>query len=218
MLSLTALRSVTPAQAAALHQIGIRSLSDLLHFDPIHRARLVVAVARHQLAHDFDLRTVVRDSAATQSPDALLEASTEVIDGLGPALALVLLNSFGVRSVARLAEFAPFVEAQALMRSQADGFNEPASAPDDLIPLGAGTVTSTHRYSSFVRDRLIPLDGLNIEARFDGDSDERLALAFSPLERRELAVGYVLRHTQEWLSVGPRLGEVVHSLGLAPGE
>jgi hypothetical protein len=218
VLSLNVLHSITPEQVNALHQIGIHSLSDLLHYDPIHRARLVEAVAKHRIAHDFDLTTVVRNTTADRSPEALLRESTEVIDGIGDGTAVLLQDKFGVATVEELANFSAFVEAEVLLHHQAESFSEPASAPDELIPLQIGAVASTHRFNSFVRDRWISLGGLVIRERFQGASDPRLTAAFLLLEKRELAVGYMLRQTQQWTNLGSHLGEVVHSLGLAPGE
>jgi hypothetical protein len=216
VLSLSSLRTLDHGKIAALQTLNLTTLSDLLHWDPVHRARIVVAAARDELAHDLDLKNFVRDGAAAQDPVTLAGGSTDLIDGVGPASADLLAQKFGVRSVAELAEFPPYVEAEALMRSEAEPFAEPASAPDELIPRTLGAIASTSRYSSFVIDRDVPVGGLVLEGG-DKTAPEVLVLR-AGFQTGKVSLGYAALHVQRWVHMGLHLGEVIHSLALAPGE
>src|SRR5687767_7992765 len=153
VLSLAMLRSLDAPRIAGLHTAGVKTVSDLLHYQPVHRARLIAAVARGQVAHDVDLRIVLRDGAVPADPATLLTASTELVDGVGPATAAMFAERFGVTTIAELAELAPFAEAESLLRHEAAPFTEPASAPDELMPRAFGLVASTARFNSIVLDQ-----------------------------------------------------------------
>src|SRR2546423_9053727 len=142
ILSLTVLRSVSAEQRARLADLGIRTLSDLLHFAPIHRARLIVASARGEIAFDADLRDLVADQSAGLTPAELAAASPEILDGIGASAAQLLASAFSVTTVAQLAAFPPFVEAETLMEESAHAFYEPPSAPPELIPRALGAIAS----------------------------------------------------------------------------
>ena len=58
-------------------------MSELLHFDAFHRARVVVAVARGQLGHDVDLNPYLESVPADLSGIANLPI--ERIKGIGTA-------------------------------------------------------------------------------------------------------------------------------------
>lgn len=251
VLSLSAIRSLKPSQVEALRRIGIQRVSDLLHFTPVHNARLIVAAARGQIAHDLSLADML-DSPARSTPlQDMPKLPIEQLTGIGEAVARIFKEHFEVRTIADLADFSPFVEAQRFLTPAADVFREPASAPDELIPKAIGSVASTVNYSSFVREQHLRLEGLELvyDDRREHYVDPRLAALFpvrgiGPIFLRglsgfgateglsigrqrfprlqasepELHLGYVAKLSQRWVNMGTHLGEVIHSLALAPGE
>jgi hypothetical protein len=222
ILSLDVLRSVDHAGRQALKAMGVHTVSDLLNWVPVHRARLIAAIAAGDVAHDMDLRPLVSDSAIADDPAALTRASSEIIDGVGSAIAATLRQRFNVSTVSDLAVFAPFLEAEALLRSEAAAFSEDASAPDELIPRTLGAVASQIRFSTVIINDEVALGGVKMALPTNLLDDDpqamELARLFAPVDGVRLPLGYVALHSQKWINVGTHLGEVLQTVGLAPGE
>ena len=247
VLSLGMLPGLRDDQRAALGRMGIHRLSDLLHFQPVHRAQLIVALAAGRVVHDFEVEALVDAGHVGDPPADLMTRSTRVLAGVGASAATDLDTYFGVRTVADLASFQPFVQAQKIIAARANAFSEPASAPAELMPGIIGAIQNTINFASFVREKTLTLPG--VELLYDEDRihfiDERLAGLFPvrgfglifapglpgkkgpnksiklpkiPSPEPELHLGYAARLRQDWVNMGTYLGEVQHSLALAPGE
>jgi hypothetical protein len=223
ILSLSVLKSLDRARLDSLAQIGIRTLSELLHFEPIHRARVVLAATRGELGHDINLDPYLDNVPADLT--GIVDLPVEAIKGVGRPTGTVLRDRFFVRTIRELAEFRPIQEAEALVAEQTRAFSELSSAPDELIPRARGAATATRtRYSSFVRETT-PRLGLRLQVADDvpdfvnksllklfvGDA-KRDGTKFNP------DLGYALLHQQTWWPMGLQLGEPLHSVGLSPGE
>ncbi len=221
IFSLSVLRSLTPDQRAKLADLGIKTLSDLLHFVPIHHARVIVGIAQGDIPFDIDMRDFVIDADAGLSPTELASSSTAVLIGIGANSAHILEDSFEVTTVAHLAAFPPFEEAERLLRRAAHEFYEPPSAPEELIPRMIGAIASRVRLASFIRRRTVELPASALKlviAQGAPALDQRLTNAFIGQVPLEIGLGYIVKHTQLWINHGSSLGEVIHSLGLAPAQ
>lgn len=222
VLSLQVLKTLDHSKIEALKSMSVFSLSDLLHYAPVHRARIISAVAKGRLAHDMDLRSLVQDPNASGDPAQLAVASPEILDGIGTSTANLLKNRFGIQTIEQFAEFPPFVEAERLLGEAEDTFTEPASAPDDLIPTAMGAVSSTFRYSSFITDEDRTLHNHQlITVATPASPLWTFANAFAVTQLEgvpKIVLGYIILHRQRWITLGSQLGEVVHSVSLAPGE
>lgn len=247
VLSLGMLPGLRDDQRAALGRMGIHRLSDLLHFQPVHRAQLIAALAAGRVVHDFEIEALVDAGHVGDPPADLMRKSTRVLAGVGAVTATDLVACFGVSTVADLASFQPFVQAQKIVAARANAFSEPASAPAELMPGIVGAIQNTINFASFVREKTLTLTG--VELLYDEDRihfiDERLAGLFPvrgfgpifapgipgkkgpkksvklpkiPSPEPELHLGYSARLRQDWVNMGTYLGEVQHSLALAPGE
>jgi hypothetical protein len=105
-------------------------------------------------------------------------------------------------------------------------FNERASAPSELLPGLIGAVSSSVRFTSFVRDT--ELRGLVIDVDPDcvielpvgalAKHPGSLAEIFTGLKCPVVHLGFLAGHRQSWENRGTHLGEVVHSIALGPGE
>ena len=230
LLSLSVLRSLNPAGIAGLTQLGIRTLSELLHYEPVHRARVVMAVARGEIGHEVNLENYL------DSPPATLEGigaqSTTAILGIAQSAAQVFNSVFSITNIAALAAFEPFREAEALLAQQSSAFSEVGSAPDELIPRYRGAVATTRvRYSSFVREDSARL-GLRITPTTPvlAPRNRDLAALFlgyrpgpgGPVVRESTVfrpdLGFAVLHEQSWVPLGLQLGDPIKSIGLSPGE
>lgn len=137
-----------------------------------------------------------------------------------------MLASIGVTTVADLDQLGRDADEAVLAAAQDNGFRERPSAPAALLPGMIGSVASSVRMTTFVRTA--ELRGLN----FTVDEDCAVPLPLSPHEKHPGSVadifqnltcpvvhlGYLCGHRQQWQNLGTHLGEVVHSLALAPGE
>jgi hypothetical protein len=230
VLSLSVLRSLDSAGIDGLAQLGITTLSELLHYEPVHRARVVMAVTRGEIGHEVDLASYL------DSPPVSLEGigaqGTAAILGIGQSAAQVLDEVFDITTIAALAAFEPFREAEALLSEQSAAFSEAASAPDELIPRYRGSVAATRvRYSSFVREDSARL-GLRMTSSEPilGPRDRDLAALFlgyrpgpgGPVVRESIMfrpdLGFAVLHEQSWVPLGLQLGDPIKSVGLIPGE
>jgi hypothetical protein len=217
--SLSALRSLDLRRLEALETVGIRTLSDLLNWDPVRRARTIIAASRGEIAHDVPLRDLI-DPAQLALPLAELpSASVAVLRGISAATTTMLRDVFGIYNLAQLAAFPPFVEASTFLHPE-QPFTEPASAPPELLPRATGGLASIATYASFVRESQIRSTALRIvlDSPAVNGLDTSLWGLFVTEDRLELRLGYVAALKQRWITTGTALGEPLHSLSLAPGE
>ncbi|KXX69258.1 hypothetical protein AVL50_20145 [Flammeovirga sp. SJP92] len=132
----------------------------------------------------------------------------------------IFLEYFGVKTVEELAIFKPFVEAKTLIQDEIDQhFKERPSAPKALIPQLIGSTHTTARFSNYVRENGQELKGtvLTDAYLFEKGSAKELKEIFCRTNFK-YNFGYLAAFKQRWINAGTHLGEVLHSLALAPGE
>ncbi len=203
----------------ALVRAGFPTLAAAAGAAPFRAARAFVAGARGALNADAVAALAPGLDPAT-SPTAPLRA-------LGfEAAAAAALGEAGVVTVADLAALGDAVEAALLAATRDNGFAERPSAPAELIPTAIGAVASTVRFASFVLER--ELTGLTLLV--DDDCVEPMPLShalkqpghlgeiFTRVRCPQVGLGFLVDHRQRWINLGTHLGEVTHSLSLAPGE
>lgn len=220
-------------------------MSELLHYRPIHDARLIAAAGQGRIAHPADLSDLLDPAQRGRTAKELLSEKPSALASMDAETAKVFAESFGISTIEQLSTFPAFEEAKSFLTPTSDIFREPASAPQELMPTMVGAVESTAVYSSFVKESTSRLKGLELaydDARIHY-VDSRLArlfpaegpFGFSVLPPRVspkkpfpvpvvaspepvLLLGYVCKHTQKWINMGTFLGELSYSLALAPGE
>ncbi|MBK8723758.1 MAG: hypothetical protein IPL95_16335 [Saprospiraceae bacterium] len=72
---------------------------------------------------------------------------------MGGSSEQIFNDKFGISTIRELAIFPPFIEAQAYLSPDDEVFNEPASAPEDLMPKILGSTSSIARFSNFCNGR-----------------------------------------------------------------
>ncbi|MCU0489552.1 MAG: hypothetical protein MUE67_11455, partial [Anaerolineales bacterium] len=208
-------------------------------FKPVHDARLVDLAARGQVAHDLSLADLLSPAGASLAVSRLGEAPTTSLASVSQAASDLLAREFGVQTVAQLAQFGPFLEAQRFLVSRGDVFREPVSAPEELMPQMIGSVESKAAYTTFVKENTLRFDSLDLfyDQERQHYVDPRLAALFTvrgfqPITRTlalkslprlpepdvVIHLGFASKSTQRWVNTGTALGEIVFSLALAPGE
>jgi hypothetical protein len=207
-----------------LNRLGIRNVRDLLNYGPVHSARMLTAVARGVIPA-AELRSLVKDEFLQEDASQAAGWPIIALRDVSPEEAGHLAR-MGVRSISDMAQMAQEAEESVLEALEDNGFQERPSAPAQLLPGMIGSINSNTRYTTFIRDTSLRqlallvdpqcLTPLPISAKDKGRAS--LADIFLNLTCPVFHLGYICGHTQRWINLGTQLGEVVHSLSLAPGE
>ncbi len=207
-----------PAEEELLGLLGLTTLKALLEFEPVIAARAVLAISLNGRPTG-DLKRLVTEKFLGEDVTKAASWPIAALSSVHDKTAAILVR-FGIVTIAALANFGPRMRAEALL----DGFAEqpfyqsPPSAPDELMPKMTGAITSLYRYNSFIRDR--DLRNLRIFLDKACAPETILTQIFeeSTLPCPVLYLGRLAGYTQQWVLQGTYLGEVMHSLSLAPGE
>lgn len=150
--------------------------------------------------------------------DQLRNQPISILEGIGAASAAKLSKALSVSTVRDLALWPPYLAARAIVATvfypdQVPGGD--ADAPADLLPKSGEFPTERVFYSTLV------LDG------FDGDPGQLTPLngpvAVNPVVDDAFGftkpgIGALLTMAQSWYAQGVALGQLLHSVALAPGE
>lgn len=224
--SLTALKSLSdPADITTLQSLGVYSVAQLADWPPARDAELILGLSNGAEEEAFadgvalyidedkqETALEAKDLAATQHYDL-----NAVDDALGDAIS----DGLGLETIGDLATYAPFLEARQLVRTcDFPPYCVRPSAPDWLLPEPVGATETKIRLSNYVRD--MPFEFPKVPVTVLKSVDEPYpSLPASMLFTRSGFkgwMGYLALFRQRWVNAGNHLGEVVHSLALAPGE
>ena len=215
-----ALASVSAEAVAALEQVGVETVFDLAASALFALAQEAAdATETSSLAsrlgvtpHDW-----LEPGTSFESPADIPELPLASLRGLGPDGAAALTEALDVETIGDLASWPPRLVAKGLLAraiGAAPVDDEDASA-DALRPRFGEYPTERVYY-----DRLVML-------RMDEDGSVRTALdapvSLTPAAKPgfafdRIAVGAMLTYSQSWFAEGLTLGQLLHSLALAPGE
>jgi len=242
--SVSCLKELTEAQIQALQSMGITRISDLLHFDPINNAKMLMSLVKDEIVIDLNKANILDDAFKDTPLSRISSLPIKALKGIGDPFAKIFKESFSIITIEQLAVFKPYSDAENIILKHSNEFSEPSSAPEALIPKIVGSVASQYSYSNFIKEKRLRFNDL--ELVYDDQRlyvDHRLIALFiatnygnskalkgvvagaKKIENRtdsfqipEVQVGYISKLTQKWINYGTHLGEVIHSLPLAPGE
>ncbi|MDO6763863.1 hypothetical protein [Agarivorans sp. 1_MG-2023] len=224
LVTLESLPGISQGDIAALRQIDIFSVSDLLHFKPVHYAQILKAYSQGLINHHIERAAYLKDEFAAVEVAAVGYLPPNSLRELSARSAQILESFFGIVSINELAEFGLYHAAQRYLTQPEQGFDEAPSAPDELMPGMIGSTHSSVRFSSYVKGQRYQLQGLRIDAQTTDNSFAGLLMSDSVSALMEqkpplsFYLGYIVHLKQYWRNMGTHLGEVIHSLALAPGE
>ena len=143
-----------------------------------------------------------------------------ILEGLTPATATSLSTALDVKTVRDMALYPPYLAARAILTSIFFPETLPAydkDAPEDLIPKSGEYPTERVFYKTLVIDELEENVALLKKLETAGPVD------ISPVTGADFgfkkpAIGAMLTYSQSWFAQGVALGQLLHSLALAPGE
>lgn len=236
-----ALAGVTSDMAAMLRQFGINTVMDLAASGLFDAARRIVAVADSPSSSGAVPGDLVDAAYRGKGANVLAAAPITALNGIGAAKDARLAVALDVTTIRDLAEWRPYRNANSILQQvygvSASIVDDP-ERPDDLIPIPRRYATERVQYDVIVLDRVIsePEGTLYDDAtpatmvpKPEGASPGTLQdivsaggidisdVVASALTAK-LAVGAVLTYRQSWFPQGLALGQLLHSMALAPGE
>lgn len=211
-----ALVTVDKQDAAALGQIGIRTVFDLANSRVFLDAQRI-SLAPKPVDEDGQLNAEVDlliDNARWNPDAALPLQDVAVLQVVDAAAADILRDQLALRTIAAVATYRGFEAARIVtsLQRQFDGERDPAT-PDELRPMARTYATEQLDYRRCFID--FPQDHPTDRSLEDGPvslGDGRKLLFSKPV------TGTVLDMKQTWTPFGLSLGQLLHSTGLAPAE
>lgn len=161
-----------------------------------------------------------RDVLMAEQPSLreLADKDIEYLLGIGPRTAPLIKEMIDTHTIRDLAHWPPYLNACAILQEHAGGQEVAGDdeTPADLLPINGRYPTERTHYNVLIFDKLMrsyELQPLESGVRIDiMETDHQTALENNP------AFGAMLTYTQSWYTLGLTLGQLLHSLALAPGE
>jgi hypothetical protein len=213
------LLGVSADAEATLATVPVATVYDLALARPFRDAAHVVEAAGDPTSVVARHGAPPTDLIVPRNPgDTLADLPGEPVDTLvavDGALATALHDTMAVTSVRDLAQWPPYLAAvklltEALAPERAMGFDR--EEPADLVARTGALATHQVHYTSTVLIESKP----SKERAWGGGLIDITAL--SPIGFDDVAFGAVLHFTQSWSPKAVALGQLLHSLPLAPGE
>ena len=218
----TALLGVSPEAADALETLDIHSVFDLAASRVFTNASSLVDASRNPsnvvARLGLPASDVVDAALVAEGVRDLQNQPIGILDGVGAA-APGVANALGVSTVRELALWPPYLAAKDIFQAvffpdSVDGTDR--ESPSDLIPKSGEYPTERVFYSTLVLDPLEEQPGAQpLEAAGQVDVAPAAAPDFG---FKKPAVGALLTFAQSWYAQGVSLGQLLHSVALAPGE
>ncbi len=208
-----------------LQALGIYSARSLDQFEAYRNARLLNASSKNEINLP-ELSSIVNAEYLGRPISGAATWPINALQGLSSVHASALEGA-GIRTIFDLSGLGSYADQVFASGSEDNGFYEPPSAPAELLPTITGAISTSNKYSSFVRDT--DLRGLVLGLNDDciealplagrSTSDEyNLGEIFTKLKCPIFYLGYMVEHQQDWVNLGTYLGDVKSSICLAPGE
>lgn len=213
-----ALIGVNAAARGALAELGIKTIADLATSPMFDLAYEISEAARGSGASK--LRRLERvpggfvDDAGPQNLTELAGANLSVIRNLDTATAAALRDALQVETVGDLGRWLPYRSARAILSA---AINDPGTddVAGELVPKFGEFPTERRFYSTIVMDHVSVGQTTDLAAAGPVDITPAVAADFG---FSAPAVGARLTMEQSWYAHGVTLGNLLHSVALAPGE
>lgn len=206
----------------ALGRLGIASVFDLARSSVFRTAEQIVAAAGDAESPESRLGELPGDVFAPGVTVALADAPGSSADDLR-AIAAVdvgggIPESLDVRTVRDLALWPPYQAARSILdEALGTGPTTDGETPGDLLPVSGRYPTERAYYSTYVlADIDDPAEGERSPLEDAGALDPLTAVRSTGFTRP--IRGARLTFVQSWYSQAVALGQLLHSLALAPGE
>jgi|GEM_PF-3442138 len=215
------LNNVSDPIAEVLKSLNIQTVFELAVSRVFNAAHAIVQAANQPESAIASLGTVPAEyvtNTARKRPIRELQASSiELLDGIGPQRFNNLLAAAPeLQTIRDLALWEPFQAARQLL-NLAFGDNgalaDDPDAPAELLPTAGEYATEKVYYSSIFLDEIETDQDLK-----DIDSQVDLLPLYNSEGFTKPATGAILTFEQAWFPQGLSLGQLLHSIALAPAE
>jgi len=206
----SALIGVQPATSQLLAQMGIQTIGDLASSMLFGTATLIVSASGNPVPRDR-----LSDIGASLPPFDLADSTIGHLRLLeSPALRQDVETLLGVASIRDLSLWPPYLVALAIER-EANGIVDLTDAndgapPADLVPVSGKYPIERVQYEVLVLDQTDLEEGIDLLGAGQ--------IKLTETEATYPVQGALLTWTQSWYTRGLGLGQLLHSLALAPGE
>jgi hypothetical protein len=209
--SLATLQSLDAQKLGHLRELGITNLGDLLAYPPLRYAQYVKA-AKNGLLRKEEIAGYLDEAAHDMGIDELLAASASALQGVGNATAKIL-TQLGVETVADLASYPPFAEAEEIVTGTVTDESDP-HAPACVLPTCKKFTRNSKSFVSFFKQEEIR----NLSVLSSNTSTISNLFNFSNKDAKIIYLGYSVSFLQEWIYSGIHLGEPQGSVSLFMGQ
>jgi hypothetical protein len=139
-----------PEPRLALKALGIRSITDLEKFLPYRHARLLIAAGKNEVTLP-DIAEILNAEYVDRPLSESAIWPIRALRGLAKIHAAALERA-GIHTIADIAELGSYVDRMFSHGNEPNGFYEPPSAPAELLPSITGAISTSKRYSNFVKN------------------------------------------------------------------
>ncbi|AWB44709.1 hypothetical protein DCC85_11105 [Paenibacillus sp. CAA11] len=161
------------------------------------------------------------DSSAENSDVATLAGmDIQVLAGIGPITGPEIKNALQVQTVRDLALWPAYEAAKLIFQEAFNPENTPdydSEAPAELLPKAGVYPTERVFYETILLDQILD-DPSGMQPLEGAGPVDVTASAGEDFGFKKPAVGAILKHSQTWYTQGVALGQLLHSVALAPGE
>jgi hypothetical protein len=225
----SAILGVGPAAEDVLAELEVKTVFDLAMSRLFAAAGDLALAAPNRFTHRYGkpaADTVDGDHESTEIA-RFAAADVEVLAGVGQRNGPRLKEALHVQTVRDLALWPPYLAARdiAARLLSPESVTEAAGVPADLLPRSGEYPTERVFYQSLVVGDELTDATRNPVADAGAATDIAEAGAFDPLEALHAGTGYTtpavgacLSFSQSWYTQGVTLGQLLHSVALAPGE
>lgn len=203
-----------------LNKLGIKTTYDLATC-PLFLVAQDIASAANGEGHSIIARSGRISSSiigpdSPQTPDALVGADIASFRDISTTLANEIKNNLQVDTIGDLGRWPPFCASQVILDVGIPELNQEGEEKgSELVPRLGEYPTERHYYRSVVIDQVSPQETTDLNTAGPIDIAPTVSSDFG---FKAPAVGAMLTFAQSWFAQGVTLGNLLHSVALAPGE
>ena len=227
----TQLLGVSVEIAESLKLIGIKNVFDLATSRVFNAAREIAMSSSDPdtLFARIGLipSDIVNKEAEGKSASELADEGIGLLEGIGKASREKLVEALHLQTIRDFSLWAPFRAAREILNDaygiEKNGASDyDPDSPAELLPVAGKHATETLSYDKIFINRIDEELEENVEELTELTGDDRQIDILAPTSETSgfsrPATGAVLTFTQTWTPQALSLGQLLHSIGLAPGE
>ncbi|KTD74103.1 hypothetical protein [Legionella tucsonensis] len=216
----SSLLGVSNQTEQTLNKLGIKTIYDLATCPLFQIAQDIAAAANGEGSSIVTRSGKISSSFITadspQTPYALVGEKINVFRDIGDTLVTEIENNLQVETVGDLGRWPPFCAAQVILNVGVPNLNQEGEEKgSELVPRLGEYPTERHYYRSVVIDQVTPQETTDLKTAGPIDISPTVSSDFG---FKAPAVGAMLTFAQSWFAQGITLGNLLHSIALAPGE